>query len=164
MSSMRGFPGGTNGKELPANAGDIRAWDSIFASGRSPGERHGNQLRYSCLENPMDRGAWRATVHGVAKSRTRMKRLSMHASALWKQRPCGSCSVQNQTNMYGRVNWCFQTVVLEKMLESPLDSKIKSVNSKGNQPWIFTERTDAEAKAPILQPLDAKSQLTEKEL
>ena len=55
-------------------------------------------------------------------------------------------------------NWCFQTVVLEKTLESPLDSKeIKPVNLKGNQPWIFTGRTDAEAEAPILGPPDAKS-------
>ena len=57
--------------------------------------------------------------------------------------------------------WCFQTVVLQKTLESPLDSKeIKPVNPKGNQPWIFNGRTDAEAEAPVLWPLDAKSQLT----
>ena len=59
-------------------------------------------------------------------------------------------------------NWCFWTVVLEKTLESPLDGKEnKSVNSKGNQPWIFTGRTDAEAL--ILWPPDAESQLTEKD-
>ena len=55
-------------------------------------------------------------------------------------------------------NWCFRTVVLEKTLESPLDSKeIKSVNPKGNQPWILTGRTDAEV--PILWPPDGNSQL-----
>ena len=55
-------------------------------------------------------------------------------------------------------NWCFQIVVLEKTLQSPLDSKeIKPVNLKGNQPWIFTGRTNAEAEAPILGPPDAKS-------
>ena len=60
--------------------------------------------------------------------------------------------------------WCFWTVVLEKTLVSPLDSKdIKPVNPKGNQSWIFTERTDAEAKAPILWPCDLKSQLTGKD-
>ena len=54
-------------------------------------------------------------------------------------------------------NWCFWTVVLEKTLESPLDCKeIKPVNPKGNQPWIFTGRTDAEAESPILWPTDAK--------
>ena len=62
-------------------------------------------------------------------------------------------------------NWYFQTVVLEKTLESPLDSKeIKPVNLKGNQPWIFIGRTDAEAEAPILWPPDTKSQLTWKDL
>ena len=55
-------------------------------------------------------------------------------------------------------NWCFWIVVLEKTLESPLDSKeIKAVNPKGNQPWIFTGRTHAEVEAPILRPPDVKS-------
>ena len=57
-------------------------------------------------------------------------------------------------------SWCYQTVVLEKILESPLDSKeIKPVNLKGNQPWMFTGRTDAEGEAPILWPPDVKSWL-----
>ena len=61
-------------------------------------------------------------------------------------------------------NWCFQTVVLEKTLESPLDNKeIEPVNPKGDQPWIFTERTGAEAESPILWPPEAKSWLTELE-
>ena len=61
-------------------------------------------------------------------------------------------------------NWCFWTVVLEKTLESPLDSKeIKPVNPKGNQSWIFTGRTDAKAEALILWPLDVKSRLTGKD-
>ena len=55
-------------------------------------------------------------------------------------------------------NWCFWIVMLEKTLESPLDCKeIKQINPKGNQSWIFVERTDAEAEAPILWPPDAKS-------
>ena len=57
-------------------------------------------------------------------------------------------------------NWCFQIVVLEKTFASPLDTKdIKPVNPKGNQPWLFIGRTDAEAEAPILWPLEAKSWL-----
>ena len=61
-------------------------------------------------------------------------------------------------------NWCLWTVVLEKTLESPLDSKeIKSVNPKGNQPWIFIGRTDAEAAAPILWPPEEKSQVIRKD-
>ena len=58
-----------------ANAGDARDAGSIPGLGRSPGGGHGNPLQYSCLENPMDRGAWRAMVHGVAKSQTRQKQL-----------------------------------------------------------------------------------------
>jgi len=57
-------------KNPPANAGDIRDVGSIPELGRSPGGGHGNPLQYSCLENPMDRGAWQATVHRVAKSQT----------------------------------------------------------------------------------------------
>ena len=55
-------------KNLPANAEDIRDLGSIPGSGRSPGGEHGNALQYSSLENPMDRGAWQATVHGVARN------------------------------------------------------------------------------------------------
>ena len=62
-------------------------------------------------------------------------------------------------------NWHFWIVVLEKILETPLDSKeIKAVNSKGNQPWIFIGRTDAEAEIPILWSWDAKSWLIGKDL
>ena len=64
-------------KNLPANAGDIRDAGSVLGSGRSPGEGDGNPLQYSCLENPMDRGAWWATVHGVAKSQTRLSDLTL---------------------------------------------------------------------------------------
>ena len=56
-------------KNAAANAADLRDWGSIPGSGRSPGERHGNPLKYSCLGNPMDRGTWQVIVHGVAKSR-----------------------------------------------------------------------------------------------
>ena len=63
----KGFPCGADGKESTCNVGDL---GMIPRLGRSPGGRHGNPLQYSCLENPMDRGAWWATVHSVAKSRT----------------------------------------------------------------------------------------------
>ena len=106
----------------------------IPGSGRSSGEGNGNPLQYSCLENPVDRGAWWATVHGVTKVKTRLS------------------------------NWHFWTVVLEKTLESPLDSEeIKGVNLKGNKPWIVIGRTNAEAEAPILRPPDMNSQLTGKD-
>ena len=59
-------------KNLPAKAGDIRNADSIPGSGKSPGVGNGNLFQYSCLENSMDRGAWWAAVHGIAKSWTRL--------------------------------------------------------------------------------------------
>ena len=71
-----GFPGGSVVKTLSANAGDVGDVSLIPGLGKSPGEGNGNPLEYVCLENPIDRGDWRATVHEVAKSRTR---LSMHA-------------------------------------------------------------------------------------
>ena len=63
-----GFPGDSVVKNLPANAGATGDLGSIPGSGRSPGEGNGNPLQYACLENPMDRGACWAIVHGVAKS------------------------------------------------------------------------------------------------
>ena len=63
-------------KNLPSNAGVIRDGGSIPESERYPGEGNGNPLQYSCLENPMDKGAWQATVHGVAKSWIHLKSLS----------------------------------------------------------------------------------------
>ena len=59
-------------KNLPANAGDTRDVGSVLRSGKSPGGGNGNPLQYSCLENSMDRGAWWATAHGVAKSQTKL--------------------------------------------------------------------------------------------
>jgi len=58
------FPSGSDGKKSASNAGNLGL---IPGSGRSPGEGHGNPLQYSCLENPMDRGAWQAAVHGVTR-------------------------------------------------------------------------------------------------
>ena len=103
------------------------------------GGGHGNPLQYSWLENPMDRGAWWATVHGVTQGWTQ---LSMYVC------------------MYVYV--CFRTEVLEKALESPLDSKkIKPVNPKGNWPWIFIGRTEGEVL--ILSLSEAKSWLIGKD-
>ena len=64
-----GFPGGSDGKESACNAGDQGL---IPGSGRSPGEGNGNSLQYSCLGNPMDRGAWLTTVHGVVENRIQL--------------------------------------------------------------------------------------------
>ena len=69
LTDIKGFPGGSEVKASACNEGDL---GSIPGSGRSPGEGNGNPIQYSWLANPMDGGAWWATVHGVAKSRTRL--------------------------------------------------------------------------------------------
>ena len=83
---VMGFPGGASGREPACHAGEVRTYvgdvrdaGSFSGSRRSSGGGHGNPLQYSCLENPMDWGAWQATVHGVAQNWTRRKWLSMHA-------------------------------------------------------------------------------------
>ena len=70
----KGIPGGSEVKASACNAGDL---GSISGSGRYPREGNSNPVQYSCLENPMDRGAWWATVHGVAKSGTRLSDLTL---------------------------------------------------------------------------------------
>ena len=87
------FPGGSEVKAFAYNAGDL---GSIPESGRSPGEGNGNSLQYSCLENPMDWGAWWATVHGVAKSWTRLSDFTslhfmlLHPFIRWESRGQGN--------------------------------------------------------------------------
>ena len=76
---INGFPCGTSGKEPACRCGlDERDVGSASGSGRSPGGGHSNPLQCSCLESPMDRGAWQAAVHRVTQSQTQLKRLSMH--------------------------------------------------------------------------------------
>ena len=78
------FPGGSDGKETARNVGDL---GSIPGLGRHPGRGHGNPLQYSCLGNPMDGGAWKAVVHGVAEGRTRQSNFTFtfHFHALEKE-------------------------------------------------------------------------------
>ena len=94
-------------KKLPANAGDIRDVGLISGLGRSPGEGNDNPLQYSCLENPMNRGFWRATVHRVAKSRTRLKHLAC-------------------LHIYFNVSWSTQAVSLQiKVIKIDLNTYAK---------------------------------------
>ena len=72
------FPGCASGKSPPANTGGVRDMGLVLGSRRFPGGEYGNPLQYSCLECPMDKGAWRVTVYGVTKSGTRVKRLNTH--------------------------------------------------------------------------------------
>ena len=93
-----------------------------------------------------------SSVHGILQAR------------ILEQMPFPSPGDLSDPRIEHEKNQCFQTVALEKTLESPLDSKeIKSVNYKGNQPWIFIGRTDADAEAPILWPRDVKNWLTGKD-
>ena len=75
-----GFPGGSAVKNLPANAGDV-GW--IPGSGRSPGEGNDNLCHYSCLGNPMDRGAWQTTVHGITKELDTTQHLSSNNNKVY---------------------------------------------------------------------------------
>ena len=86
------FSGGSDGKASACNSGDL---GSIPGSGSSPGEGNGNPLQYSCLENPMDRGAWWAAVRGVAKSRTQLSNssFSMSHSCLFACMCCHQCFI-----------------------------------------------------------------------
>ena len=98
-------------KNLLASAGDIRDMGSIPGSGRSPGEGHGNQPQYSCLENPMDRAVWWATVHRVAKSRTERPHFLVKWPSLKKnlQTINAGEGVEKREPSYavdGNVSWC----------------------------------------------------------
>ena len=90
-------------KNLPASAGDRRDVGLIPGLGRSSGRRHGKPLQCFYLENPMDRGAWRAIVHGVAKSRIRLKQLSTQAQVswglLWAALPRSKCRCQGDPSV-----------------------------------------------------------------
>ena len=72
LCSVMGVPGGSVVKDLPAGIGDTRDMGLISGLGKSPGVGNDNPLQYSCLENSMDRGTWRAAVHWVAKSQTQL--------------------------------------------------------------------------------------------
>ena len=89
--AMPGFPRGSAVKNLPANATDS---GSVPGLGRSPGGGHGNPLQYSCLETPMDRGAWQATVHGVTESQTRLRTEHAPTHGMWR------CDLQNFSTNY----------------------------------------------------------------
>ena len=82
LISLKGFPDGSVIKKPPANAGNDRDTGSIPGSAKSPGEGNGNPLQYSCLENPMERRAWQAAVHGAAKSWTQLNDFTFFLEAL----------------------------------------------------------------------------------
>ena len=133
---------------------------------------------YSCLENPLDRGAWWATVYGVAKSRTRLSDFTHSLDSILKSRDITLPTKVHLVKvmvfpvvMYGYESWtikkaecqridAFDLWCWRRLLRSPLDYKeIQPVHPKGDQSWVFLGRTDAEAEAAILWPPDVKSRL-----
>ena len=84
INAIKSFPGGSVDKESACNAGDAGDVGSVRGYERSPGGGNGNPLQYSRLGNPMDRGAWQATVHSVTKNRKRLKWLSIHTHIVIK--------------------------------------------------------------------------------
>ena len=111
---MSGFPGGSDSKESACNAGDPGL---IPRSGRSPGEGNGNPLQDSCLENPMDRGAWWATVHGLSKSQTRLSN-SLHSKDLvgkWFSHPLEEGMAPTPVFLSGESPWTEEPGGLQPM-------------------------------------------------
>ena len=117
-------------------------YHAIPRSGRSPGGGNGNQLQYSCLENSMDRGAWQATVHGVTKSQTRLKRLSS-SSSRWLRRE----SVCLQSGRPGFNPWVGKNSWRRKLQPAPVFLPGKSHGWRGlvgYSPWGCKESDTTE--------------------
>ena len=108
-------------KNLPAKAGEVRDAGSIPGSGRSPREGHGNPLWYFCLENPMDRGTWWATVYGVAKSWTRLSDFThslTHAKAGPLEKP-SLCKLYTHFSFYPHSNSELDTIIMPYLKRKP---------------------------------------------
>ena len=116
-------------KNLPAEAGDPGDAGLILGLGRSPGGGNGNLLQYSCLENPMDRRAWGATVHRVTKSQTWLKQLGMHACMLVKSRS------QHWSPTWQK--WSQRNGMSLTESASPLDSKDHEVGICLTHSWML---------------------------
>ena len=126
-----GFAGGALVKHLPVNVGDT---SSILGSGRSSGEGNGNLLHYSCLENLLDRGAWQAIVHGVAKSQTWLKELNWHTCAclgytssvilvLSQEFHGYSVSITFCLQSISSITTCIQKIIIIIIIWNPFGSK-----------------------------------------
>ena len=173
---MSGFPDGSDSKESTCSTGDLH---SIPGSRRSPREGNGNSLQYSCLENPMDRGAWWATVHGVTQSQTWLKQLSMYAWAPTRVpgAPCWSAQKnlwiisRNKDHRFlempvnisgslplsvGQGDWCLERKGLLRPLirarSATLDSQSRTLltASRGNGTQVFTLEWGTEPENNIL--------------
>ena len=125
-------------KKPPADAGDIRDTSSIPGSGRSPGRESGYPLQYSCLENPMDRGAWWATVHGVSKSQTRLKQVSMHTcerGLLWPNTTTARVTLLDRTATGLKAHWADLTTAKTSQTLKQSTSRYQTVE----RTWLISE-------------------------
>ena len=132
FSIALGFPGGSDGKESAYSAGDIGL---IPGPGRSPGEGNGNPLQYSCLENPMDGGAWQATVHGLAKSRTWLSNFTFFLSVVFPVVMYGCESWTIKKAEHQRIHafelWCWRRLLrVPWTARRPNQSILKEINSE----------------------------------
>ena len=155
-------------KNLPSNAGDVRDLGLIPGSGKSPGEGHSNPLQYSCLENPMDRGAWRVMVHRVTKSRTRLKRVSTdeqysivriyhilfihlsvdgHLSCFYSTSAVASSTITKHAAM----NVCIQLFIWTYIDIISLDQTCKSASLMGQMVKNPPARRDILVVSPVAQ-------------
>ena len=132
LCARHGFPGSSDCKGSVCNVGDPGL---ILGSGRSPGEGNGNPLQYSCLENPMDRGAWQATIDRVTKSQTRLSNWHFHSIVLLL---FSSLSAFYIWEMYKFVNWSTEKL---SNLHSPRRGKCLNwycaLNYHAILPWIW---------------------------
>ena len=136
------FPGGSDGKASVYNVGDL---GSIPGSGRSPGEGHGNSLQ---PENPMDRGAWQATVHGVAKSRTRLSDFTFHRCT----------NINAGLGTLPRLHWCDLSSLHLIVFLKPKDKILGFLNSKTHWSqgfqlkgylWVSVPRGERKRDIPV---------------
>ena len=132
-------------KDPPANAEGIRDTGSIPGWGRSPGGGQSNPLQYSCLENPMDRGSWWTIVHGVTKSRTRLKQRSTHSGMAlhirWPKYWSFSFNISPSNEYSGlisfRVDW-FDLLAVQGTLKSLLQHYNLKASILGAQPSLWS--------------------------
>ena len=141
------FPGDAQASQMalvlknpPANAGDLRDLGLIPGSGRTSGEGHGNLLQYSCLENPMDRGAWWAIDHSVTKSWTLQKWLSMHAHTHWCSWPWNH-TLRATVLKYGSCpcGWSWLTCTMP--IFQPWEKRQRRKDKKQNTPTSLENRS-----------------------
>jgi len=149
MCVLSPFPGGASGKGPACQCRTRKRCGFDPWVGKIPWRRAWQPTSVFLPEESHGQRSLASYSPRITRSWTQLKWLGRHICVLSNTSP----------------NTCFQTVMLEKTLESPLDCKeIKPVNPKGNQPWIFTGRTDTEAEAPIFWPPVAKSWLFRKDL